>query len=33
MLARALTFLAATVFSLSVFAAPEEAFEGHDYTR
>lgn len=33
MLARALTFLAATVFSLSVLAAPEEAFEGHDYTR
>ena len=32
MLARALVVLAAT-FSLSAFAAPEEAFEGHDYTR
>jgi thiol:disulfide interchange protein DsbA len=33
MLARALVFLAATVFSLSAFAASDEAFEGHDYTR
>ena len=33
MFSRALAFLAATVFSLSVLAAPDEAFEGHDYTR
>jgi thiol:disulfide interchange protein DsbA len=33
MFARALAFLAATVLSLSAFAAPDEAFEGHDYTR
>ncbi len=33
MLARALVFLVSAVFSLSAFAAPDEAFEGHDYTR
>lgn len=33
MLARALVFLAAAVFSLSALAAPEEIFEGHDYAR
>lgn len=33
MLARALAFVAATVFSLAAVAAPDEIFEGHDYTR
>ncbi|MDT3706047.1 MAG: thiol:disulfide interchange protein DsbA/DsbL [Thiobacillus sp.] len=33
MLARALVFLAVTVFSLPAFSAAEEIFEGHDYTR
>ncbi|HMM47732.1 MAG TPA: thiol:disulfide interchange protein DsbA/DsbL [Thiobacillaceae bacterium] len=33
MLARALVFLAATFLSLSVLAAPDEIFEGHEYTR
>ena len=33
MLARALAFLAAAAFSLSALAAPDEIFEGHDYTR
>ncbi len=33
MFARALALLAATVFSLSAVAAPDEIFEGHDYAR
>lgn len=33
MFTRTLALFAATVLSLSVYAAPEEAFEGHDYTR
>ena len=33
MFTRALAMFAAAVLSLSAFAAPEEAFEGHDYTR
>jgi len=33
MFTRALAFVAAAVFSLSVQAAGPEAFEGHDYTR
>jgi thiol:disulfide interchange protein DsbA len=33
MFTRALAFFAAAVLSLSVFASPESAFEGHDYTR
>lgn len=33
MLARTLAFVAAAVFSAVVFAAPEEAFEGRDFTR
>ncbi len=32
MFTRALAMLAAAVLSFSVFAAPESAFEGHDYT-
>ena len=33
MFTRALAFFAAAVLSLSALAAPEEVFEGHDYTR
>jgi thiol:disulfide interchange protein DsbA len=33
MFSRALAMFAAAVFSLSALAAPDEAFEGHDYTR
>jgi thiol:disulfide interchange protein DsbA len=33
MFTRALAFFAAAFLSLSAFAAPEEAFEGHDYAR
>lgn len=33
MFARALAVFAAAVFSLSAYAATDEAFEGHDYTR
>ena len=33
MFTRTLALFAAAVFSLSAYAAPEEAFEGHDYTR
>jgi thiol:disulfide interchange protein DsbA len=33
MFTRALAVFAAAVLSLSAFAAPDEAFEGHDYTR
>ncbi|MBS0330297.1 MAG: thiol:disulfide interchange protein DsbA/DsbL, partial [Proteobacteria bacterium] len=33
MFARTLAFFAAAVLSLSAIAAPEEAFEGRDYTR
>lgn len=33
MFTRALAMLAAAVLSLSAYAAPEAAFEGHDYTR
>ncbi|MEW6119037.1 MAG: thiol:disulfide interchange protein DsbA/DsbL [Pseudomonadota bacterium] len=32
MLSRALAFVAATLFSLTALAAPDAAFEGHDYT-
>lgn len=32
MFSRALAFVAAAVFSLSTLAAPEAAFEGHDYS-
>lgn len=33
MFTRTLALFAAAVLSVSAFAAPEEAFEGHDYTR
>jgi len=33
MFTRALAFFAAAVLSMSALAAPEEAFEGHDYAR
>ncbi len=33
MFARTLAFFAAAVLSLSAIAAPDEVFEGHDYTR
>jgi thiol:disulfide interchange protein DsbA len=33
MFARALALVAATVFSLAAFAAPDEIFEGHEYAR
>jgi thiol:disulfide interchange protein DsbA len=33
MFTRALAVFAAAVFSLSALAAPDEAFEGHEYTR
>ena len=33
MFTRALALVAAAVFSLSALAAPDEAFEGHEYTR